>query len=121
MSLGLEDGALVGNAGGLARQDELLELGFVLFPMGEKHAWSAWHGHDVGVGGYVVGCEAVVVAVGVVVVNEGHGVPAVRGVLGWAVAVQTIPLAAADRVFDVIFQREVERRALYLSIYLGAV
>ena len=87
----------------------------------EEYARCARHSEDIGICSLKIGGTLVVVAIRVVVVNEGDGITLVGSVGGKTAARETAPLPLADGIVDIILQGEVEGGTLDYAIHLCAV
>ena len=111
----------------LAHINHALDVLFAVDPVLEEHARCAWHGEHIGVQSKGVGLDGVLLCVGallgVVVLNERHGIAAVRSVACYRVTSQGSPLLGfvINHIAGCIAEWEVEGGTLDLVVHLCAV
>ena len=119
-------GAGVGDAGQLAGVDHAFYFLLVGLPVLQEDAWGARHGQQVGVGGQGVFLDGVLgrarrAILGVVVLDEGHGILAVGRLRGERGAAQAGPVALVDGIAHGVAERVVEGCAHDHAAHLGRV
>ena len=124
----LGGGAGIGYAGQLAGIDHLLDVLLVGLPVLEEDTRGAGHGEHIGVAGFGILVDGVLRVVGitvlrVVVLDEGHRITAVAGLLAQALdAVRQVgPLVVVRRVAHHVAEGEVKGSALHHPVDLGAI
>ena len=104
-----DDAALVGQTGGLAGQNHVTDVAAPFLPVLQEHAGCTRQAEDEGRCSELVAHAAVVaLAVGVVVIDEGHGIAVDGGVASQALVCQCAKVARAKGFVELVFQGEVE-------------
>ena len=102
------DGALVGDATGLAGQDHVTQSDGVALPVLVEHARRAGHGQNEGVCCHYILRQAVLVFIGIVIINKRYCIAVPIGAAGYALAAKRREVAPPKGLLDDILQGEVE-------------